>query len=91
MRDNDFLATGMPMPVMMELLTTRMAATTTGPAATIAPAARELCYCYYAFNTLIMHGSGLQVLSTEWLQMMITFEIILGRSVKRKRKKEKIR
>ena len=32
MRDNDFLATGMPMPVMMELLTTRMAATTTGPA-----------------------------------------------------------
>ena len=66
-----------------------MEAATTGPAAKQAPAARELCCCYYAFNTLIMHGSGLQVLSPERLQMIRTFEIILGRSVKKRKKKKK--
>ena len=83
MRD-DFM-----IPAMMAPMTARMAAVTTGPAATIAPATRELCYCYYAFNTLIMHGSGLQVLLPEWLQMMRTFEIILGRSVKKRKEKRR--
>ena len=72
MRDDFMIPDRAPMAVAMEA------------AAEPAPAARELCCCYYAFNTLIMHGSGLQVLSPERLQMIRTFEIILGRSVKKR-------
>ena len=79
MRDDVLIPDMAPMAVAMK-------AAMPGLAAKQAPAARELCCCYYAFNTLIMHGSGLQVLSPERLQMIRTFEIILGRSVKQTKK-----
>ena len=73
MRD-DFM---IPVPDMAPLAV-EMKVTTTGPVAIQATSARELCCCYYVFNILIMHGSGLQVLSLERLQMIRTFEISLG-------------
>ena len=80
----DYFSTGMTIPhttVPSMTSTAASAASTTTQAAT----ARELCCCYYAFNTLIMHGSGLQVLSGI-MQMIKTFEIILVRSVEEKNK-----
>ena len=58
MRMRDDLRPGMPIPDMVPLA---MAA----PAVPQAASAREICCCYNAFNTLIMHGCDLQVLSPE--------------------------